>query len=504
MTGLRQRPVWHIYVVAIITLLGASLLRNRLTPNEVPDTPSYRGYSFGSAVAVAEASRTPGYPVFLRVCDSLFGRDAGLQWVVLAHIALHAWAATMLVEELLGSGLSSVISGIAGGLILIANTFWDHGNTIATDAPALSLVVILGVLVLRLWRTTPDIKQGLIIGGLVTVLIFVRPAYLFVLPWLFLMLVFPPTGSSLRSTHAGSSSVLRQRCVVGLPIFVPPVMVLLGWCSFRAATVNDFGLLPFGHQNLAAVTTQLLDEEELVSLPGKAGELGQIIAKLRSDTNPKAFDASARDPLDLRQSSDARTRAPNYMTIENRWDAMTYYVIVPAASQLAETPTQQHRLLANLDRAIVFDYPLRYVRWVMLAFRRGIWGGVADIVMHPIHLTILVAGAMSFYAASVGWLRIHVTHQPWSLCVRSLIVIAISFATLKILFVSLSSPPIGRFADAAMVWFPIAAASLLSSMQITWQDQNATTRDRESSGPQDSIAQAIDDATIKNLDATIA
>ena len=121
-----------------------------------------------------------------------------------------------------------------------------------------------------------------------------------------------------------------------LKVLLPATVGILLWCTFRSAVVGDFGVLPFGHQNMAAVTTQLLDADELSSLPGDSGTLGEEIARRRialATQSPQALDAHTADALDLRPTADAAARADAYMTIENRWDAMTYLVVIPAARE---------------------------------------------------------------------------------------------------------------------------------------------------------------------------
>ncbi len=142
---------------------------------------------------------------------------------------------------------------------------------------------------------------------------------------------------------------------------------------------------------------------------------------------------------------------------------MTYLVVIPAATQIAgDDPIEQHRLLAQLDRQIVRTYPSRYARWWLLAIRRGIWGSLANIVMHPIFLVVILLVA-SIAVVLCVWPQ-HYLNPPvfektdGSAPARHAItLIAISYAAFGLGFVSLTSPTIGRFSDAAFVFIPSLA-----------------------------------------------
>jgi hypothetical protein len=156
------------------------------------------------------------------------------------------------------------------------------------------------------------------------------------------------------------------------------------------------------------------------------------------------------------------------MTLENRWDAMTYLVVIPAVTSIVGTDIlAQHRLLADLDRVVVQNYPQRYFRWWLLAIRRGIWGSAANTLMHPVFLviTLLVTVAMvlrciwplgeSSIMQDTQWAEPAVCGAAGQ---RAFFLLAISYATAKLSFIALTTPTIGRFSDAAFVFVPSLAA----------------------------------------------
>jgi hypothetical protein len=452
-------------LAAFVILIGTCWMTNRFAPHLVPDSPSYINYSFESAEAIATQIRTPGYPILVQFTKTLANANSNEALVVL-HIALQAIAVGLLAVELAAWKFSRRTIVIAACAFAIGCTFWDHVNTIATDAPAMSLAAMIGIGVLRIWRTALTLRAGIILGVVTTLVIALRPAYLFLIPWLMLSVFVRP------------NITISRRMLQAFAVGAVPVIALLAWCTFRWNSVDDFGVLPFGHQNMAAVTTQLLDAEELENLPGRLGELGKEIADRRIEM--AAGDRAAADGLDLRPVVDAAPRANSYTTIENRWDAMTYMIVIPATEAVANRSSvgsdlatgiqrvHQHQMLAELDRTIVRSYPVRYLRWVALAIRRGVWGSVADMLMHPIFFVAAMGLAVAACFASIRFnpkqtvepVRQHTSNQAG---LAALTWLAFSYWLFKIAFVSLTSPPIGRFSDAAAVWLPVWIAVAIVS-----------------------------------------
>ncbi|TWU15772.1 hypothetical protein [Allorhodopirellula heiligendammensis] len=471
--SLYPSPSFHAIKIVFwwsIALWAMCAVSGRWQPHLVSDSASYLDYPFASLESMARYSRLPAYPALLRACLAIAPSESvGLQLVVLVQILLQAIAVSFFMIEMRRWGLSRSAAIAAAAAVAVGCSFWDHVSTIATDCAAMSWGVITAACILRGWRigfSTP-LAAGVAASSLLSISL--RPAYLFLLPWVITMVLFRAGDGVLPPW----TRRWRDVAVIGSL----PLVVLLGWCQFRYTVANDFSLLPFGHQNMAAVTTQLLDNDELEQMSGPGGALASEIARRRvAVSTGRSGRASqpgtgAIDGLDLRVTSDPSLRADSYMTLENRWDAMTYLVAIPAAIAVAgDDPIDQHRLLAELDRQIVLAYPLRYARWWMLAMRRGIWGSVANIVMHPIFLMVIVL------AAGVAMLvciwpqvissRAEMDSEPARCSARArraLVLLAISYAATGLAFVALTSPTIGRFSDAAFVFLPSLAALAMVS-----------------------------------------
>ncbi|CAN0359313.1 unnamed protein product, partial [Hapterophycus canaliculatus] len=264
-------------------------------------------------------------------------------------------------------------------------------------------------------------------------IIAIRPAYLFLIPWAFLAMLIRPVGSA-------PFGWARRLLDAGTSVAVP-LAVLITWCGFRGTITGDYGILPFGHQNMAAITTQLLSNDELAALPGGSGKLGAAIGQSRQEL------------LGVTEAAQAT------MTIEERWDETTYSIVAKVAKeQTGQTIIEQHQRLARLDADIVQSYPLRYVRWVLLAIRRGFWGSLANIAMHPVYFPCWIG--LVFVAMWRCLVRTKPITIDWNPC-KPLWLITLSYAFSKIAFVSLTSPAIGRFADAGMVLVPTSIAVII-------------------------------------------
>ena len=103
--------------------------------------------------------------------------------------------------------------------------------------------------------------------------IFLRPAYLFLIPWLW------TAGALLqRSNGLTWRRAIKTSLILPLLTMIP----LLGWMTLRYFVVNDFGVLSFGHQNLGGILVQLVSDDELNNLD----EMGRaVVAQKQSYVN---------------------------------------------------------------------------------------------------------------------------------------------------------------------------------------------------------------------------
>ncbi|WP_146515912.1 hypothetical protein [Rubripirellula amarantea] len=462
----------------LVVTLGYAAITGRLTPHHVADTPSYLNYPLDSLHDALLSPRTPAYPIFLGVMKATLGLAVVplIQWII---SALAAWAFAV---EMRRYGSTVKVAWAIGFAIALSCTALDHQSTLATDAIAASVGIWVVTMLLRWHRTERGFKTAIAIIGLSFLAIMIRPAYLALIPFLGIAgtLIMRMSGGTI-----GRGLTTSLTPVLGICLCV------IGWMGLRGAVVDDFAILPFGHQNLAGVTFQLVSDEELRAVSPSSSELIEAILAARDDAKRRGFDL-ADDGGQVGMTSAT-------MTIEARWNDLIYQAIAPAANQqYPDDAVRAHREIAKVNKAIVAKYPLRYARWIALATRRAIWGTVANWLMNPFFLAATLialgialersirstpesvnmrhvnsttgpnetpssgdaAGKAENNAANVGANALvgiesrAFTDNPIGWDSRVLFVVAMLYAICMIGFVILTTPPLGRFADAGAILIP--------------------------------------------------
>ncbi|KAA5545958.1 hypothetical protein FYK55_03330 [Roseiconus nitratireducens] len=436
---------------ALLALIGLTLaaVSGRLAVHTVNDTPSYVDYPFESLDQALSSIRSPGYPLFLRLVELTVGLDA----VPLLQLLLHVLAVWVLIEELLARQMAAPAAWMAALCVLVGCTAADHLSTISTDAPAASLGVICAVGLMHATRTGS--RAVWIAAGVCCLLtIAVRPAYLFLIPWFAVVgWMLAVHDDRLVPDPAGDTSS-RQRpryhgCVVAAVVLV----ALLSWMALRKVRVGEFGLLPFGHQNLSAVLVQTVSPQTLRGLSGDGGELASRVA-----------DRLEQDGYELPVDGGLPT-----MTLEAQWDRINYFVILPIAQDLERDRdaggsgdpfnVRVHRRIGAMNRQILASHGRGYLRWLPLAARRAVWGIVADIAMHPVFLAMILLGGLTLVVRITMHPNRSPLHVPegWT----ALTLVGLTYAGFKLALIILSSPPLGRFADAAAIFLPAVLGSFV-------------------------------------------
>ncbi|MEM6474481.1 MAG: hypothetical protein AAF802_33420, partial [Planctomycetota bacterium] len=255
-TSLRQRVerVGRISLVRFIVLLLVALacakLLGRLTVHYVNDSASYLDYPFDSLSDALVSIRTPGYPLFLKCVEW----TCGIAFLPLVQIIIHATAAWLLGNELFKRTDRVFVAGAASLAVVLGCTFTDHVHTVSTDVIGLSAAVFCLTYLLRSSRIG-GVSNLICTALFATIAIFLRPAYLFLIPWVLIV-------GWLIVGIDNPTSELRRRfsCVL---VSVSVALIVVTWMFVRSFVVIDFAVLPFGHQNLSGITVQLVSPDEM-------------------------------------------------------------------------------------------------------------------------------------------------------------------------------------------------------------------------------------------------
>ena len=212
--------------------LLVALLTGRLTPQLVPDSVSYLEYSFGSLEEICRSIRTPGYPLWLLSLTS----TVGIKFVPAAQVIIQATAVWWLFSELRSWDMPLAQRLAAAIAVGVGCTASDQIRVISTDALAASIGIFTATAVLR-WARLDD-RFGTLapIVLTATTAIFVRPAYLFLIPWLLIggALLRRVNGTSWRSAFGSSLQI-------SLLLVVPVV----GWMTLRYAVSKTVTLYAY-------------------------------------------------------------------------------------------------------------------------------------------------------------------------------------------------------------------------------------------------------------------
>ncbi len=423
------------WLLVTAATLGSAAFLGRLAPHYVADSASYVDYPWSSLQAAFQSTRTPGYPLLLRATLAVTGSFAvipTLQWCLLIATAI------ALAHELAAWGMPTAARRAAAVVTVWSCTAWQHAFEVATDAPAAACGILCAVALMHWSRQSQRVSSWIAVVLVTTCAISLRPAYLSVLPWLgFAGLIL------LRQQSIPLKPALMRSTLLCLVALVP----LLLWCTARWATVGEFGLVPFGGQNLAGVVVQLVNDDELVALPNVPPAFTESIVEHRQKLSRS----------DLWYRGDDRA----YITWEERWHDVTWRVVVPASIEVAGTNNlATHRLVQRLNGAILKAYPQRYAIYLAKALRRSVWVGAADIAMHPPFLFVLGVLVLTvLYVAFRGRVIASIAFPPGF---TALLVVGLSYAVMQTTFICLSTPPIGRFTDAAWIFVPAIFAAVIA------------------------------------------
>lgn len=458
-----RQPLFWLLVQAL--LFGCVLgWTGRLAPRRAADTSSYERFPFHSLEAALSHARTGGYPAFLYAVGKLAPEYQAVpigQWIVhvVAVIGFHAGVGAVL--RCRWTRLAAASS------LLYSNVVWRYVAELTADSLASSSSILTIGLLLRAvgddfrpegasrvegaegspHRFTDRWGRGLLVGLGVFVTYQIRPAYLFLVPlvpilgWLLVPLL--RCRNPLPDARPGFAS---RRAALALSAVC--VLPLLAFCSLRWSTVGQFSLVSFSGNNFVGVVGVFLTPELVPELPADLRPLAQAAIQRRQHVRKSDPDYSDEFTLD-------------YMEIERRFDTNTWKVFVEAARQAhGDDQKKINSELRRLATSIVRARPWYYLLWLGKAAWRGVYMIVSEIVANPVYLLLLMilAAAQAHYV--IGRLRPGATFpsaefQRQDLIeVNALLLVAVSFAALKLMLVILTTPPLGRFMDPAGVFLP--------------------------------------------------
>ncbi len=445
-----------LFVAQVVLVILFLWQTGRLQPQLVPDTASYEAFPLLDVRAALQSSRTCGYPLFIDVMSRI---AADRYPVPLGQFLVHVggvivfWAG---VSRFMRSAWTSMF--IASSL-LYSNVVLRYINCLAPDSLASSISVIcIGCLLLAVDQPQ-RLRYIVALACSVFAAYQCRPAYLFLVPLLPLLGV--ALWWLLRDIRAADTRAEGKQAVRFFGWLATGVVVpLIVFCAVRWWITGDFGLVAFGGNNLAGVVTSFLDQDVESKLPSSERQLAQEILRRRQVISQNNPDFSA----DVTRS---------YITIERQFDVNTWEICVPVAQQLngEEWPVVDDRLM-KLAMAIVRVRPGDYAVWLIKAFVRGVYMISSELVANPIYFVLLMALIVAHAVWVVRWRRGNreavTLSRQYILEINMLWLLAVGFAGAKIVTVIATTPPLGRFMDAAGIFFaPVLVRALLQRVRAS-------------------------------------
>jgi hypothetical protein len=435
-----------------LVLLGVVLAQcGRLRPEHVPDTSSYTNHPLGNPDAALRQIRTCGYPVFLKVLRPL-GSD--YRAVPIAQFLCHAAAVVVWMTAMFAWRCPPWQACLTASGVLWSNTQWRYVGTLAADSLALSLAVLTIGLLLLVLQKPRQWTRSVLLCLLLLACYQVRPAYLFLVP--LLPLIAPFLNWLLNS---GSSFNWRESLRLAAGVAVLSFVPLMAFCGLRWAVVGEFRPVSFEGYNACGVVGQFLEEDLAESLP--------------TELQPLAREALAKRRSLVRAGELTDHITTSYMTIEGRFDTMTWLVFAPAARELAQDDlVRTNSLLSSLAQSIVIQRPGYYAIWLLKAAIRGIYMIFSQLLLNPFVLLSLGSSLIVYYWIVVLRRKRQLTSEPAATgpaadMVSAMLLIAVCFAGCKLALVMITTPPLGRFMEAAAVFFPATLAAALAQ-RIRW------------------------------------
>jgi hypothetical protein len=370
---------WLLVLMSVQWVLLDS--KGKFNPKLVNDTHTYVGVLQQDTFAdILSASRTIGYPLFLKVVGPLapgFGAVPEAHTIVYFATILIFWVGA---RTYTGSGWI----GFAFAAPMIFARLFNIVSRVQADF--LSCALAVGTLGFLCWSAAlPQRKMIACAGGL-----FLFSAYQTRPSYLFLIVFVPAVGLLLWICIRG----LRWRKLApwAALICLASGLPFLLFSAVRWATVGHFGLVSYGGVNAIGIAVVLMDSQAVASLPPEVQPLGNRIYRR------------------VRMGKDrVKPYPPNLGGAAYRYNRIVWKISFPMAVEYladqasAEVPrdsaeprpppslVEVNRVLTDLSVAMFRLRPGRYLEWIATSALRTTRNVVRDPWIRIPGITLLVS-----------------------------------------------------------------------------------------------------------------
>ena len=437
-------PAW--LCANLLLALVFCLQTGKLSPEWVIDTGSYANFPLNDLESGFHQVRTFGYPFFLTLDPA---SDKSFRLIPALQLLLHVAAVLLFYRALRAWGYPSGVASLVATSVLWSNCQLRFVQMLTPDCVAHSLAVMAISWTLILIRK-PTVPVWTALGATVFLTYQMRPAYLFLLPMIPLLIVGLewlkdfPSGNFARAC--------RSAMIAGL-VTIVPLFVFGAW---RWSVVGTFGLVSFGGYNAAGVFGQFVD----------AG----LVAELPPAVRPVCDAALALRPRVYQEAGLPDEITTSYIAIEQRFDASTWQVFFPAAREVVkrngldpESAIAINQELSQVARAIVIARPRYFAIWLVKATARGIYILFSELIVNLFVFLLMLTAATLQFATAFRRKSVASLTEPSCDYVTPLLLIALLFSASKLALVVITTPPLSRFIDPAGVFWPAVLAAAVAT-----------------------------------------
>ena len=438
-----------LYIGLATSFLTLSGLCGRMETQIEIDTKSYLESPTSSLALMLQDFRTPGYPLFLDLMESL----GSLDWVPWIHgtIWLAAVGCLLATMSLWGIDRYSLLAvAIALGNHPFLH-FWSR--VVISDTLAMSTALMSTAAMMESLRRRQSGWTG---GWLWTVAcltfatILIRPAFLF------LLVLWPLVIAWWRWTNDREPlrGAIRDASKLAAICWSP----LLLYSLMRWMVVGHFGLVSFGGYNVIGIAGQFMEEKDLKSIPTELQETAKEILVQRD-----------RHPTFLRNDDD------RFSLMLDRYNPLIWEVTSPIyeKKQLSRLSTNQQ--LTTLSRVLIRLHWRDYLWWLAFNGRHGIRGTAMQVGANPGIRLLLMLGIVMIAWRSLPTSLTHrcspddasseFRYQPSSTGLRLLFWLSLGMLLGNVMLVILVEPAIERYMAVSSVlpsaWLAVAIQRFL-------------------------------------------
>ncbi len=435
---------WFLVPLAASILMFVFLvITGRHRVRVEPDSQDYIEYSFVSLPAMLSGIRTPGYPIFVAFAKSTFGLHAIPYLQSLAYSS----AVVLFFFGLRRVGVRASTSAMCCGAMMFSTSLIDLGPAVLSDSLAISLAV--AAIAASLFCVSPQAKwkHWYLMSGFVTADYLVRPALLFML------LLMPLLVAWLDVWLLRRDEVWYLRFKRSLICAMFTIAPFVAYCGLRLAVVGEFGFVSFAGYNVVGIAGQAIDAEVIQGLPSEMRPLAQQLADRRDQLS------SYRAPVD-------------YESMEIMFNPVVWEIAVPTAKEFfGDDPRVINHKLKDLSRQVLSIKPTFYRQWLL-------WNG-KHAIRNMLELVLRDLGTVLAVTLAGGSIVVHLVFgsrivdikedaqtgvQQQNFELQIVFWISISYTVSCTLLIMLVEPTLGRYMTSAIPFWPAFGALL--SLQL--------------------------------------